>query len=193
MDRLAHYVQAFVRKPLTGCLTRARHSSHLKLQLVIHTCFSIQEDPTLYNDLLNEVQQKLGPNGKYAVVLLMKTRACSHISIESHVCSVSSFRPALLMILSILEPTLSQQPFKIVFTESKWDLSDLPRIEAALNESMRFKPVGPVVIRQATADTKIPFRVKRGDTIILDLAAAGTLLCRSVIYFSVVVVRFNAE
>lgn len=54
---------------------------------------------------------------------------------------------------------------------------DLPRLDAALQESMRYKPVGPVVIRRATADfsapmggTALPLDIRRGDSVVIDLA-----------------------
>jgi cytochrome P450 len=56
-------------------------------------------------------------------------------------------------------------------------INDLPRLDAALQESMRYKPVGPVVIRRATADfsapmgkSDLPLDICRGDSVVIDLA-----------------------
>lgn len=53
-----------------------------------------------------------------------------------------------------------------------------PVLAAALNESMRSKPVGPVVIRRATADHFVcvggsipPFTIRKGDSVVIDLAS----------------------
>ncbi|GFR39966.1 hypothetical protein Agub_g492 [Astrephomene gubernaculifera] len=74
---------------------------------------------------------------------------------------------------------------------SSCELSSLPLLKALLSESMRFKPVGPVVIRRANEDVDIRLmpeeaagaapegaagagggvlRVRRGDTVVVNLA-----------------------
>ena len=66
------------------------------------------------------------------------------------------------------------------------DLVHLEKITAALNESMRFKPVGPVAIRQATKELSIPpatlngcpfgLNFKRGDSAIVHLEGKSPTL-----------------
>ena len=66
------------------------------------------------------------------------------------------------------------------------DLRYLGKITAALNESMRFKPVGPVAIRQATKELNIapetlkgcPFGLsfKPGDSAVVSLEGTLCLL-----------------